>query len=98
MTATKIKALTGEEVTTLARRAMAAAEALPASQVLDDWSRLDELCRVVQEELNVQPSRITEFIWADRDDTYIDAFSVVWNYIQAEIQHGVVRTESGAGR
>ena len=93
MTTTKITSLTDEEITALAKKAMAAAEALPASEVTDDRSRVGELCRVIQDALGVQPSRITEFVWEGRDDTYIDAFSVVFNYVQAEIEHGVARTE-----
>ena len=90
---TKVTELTDEEVSALAKRAMAAAEALPASQVTDDRSRVGELCRVIQDALNVQPSRITEFVWEGRDDTYIDAFSVVFDYVQAEMEHGVARSE-----
>jgi len=90
---TKVTELTDEEVSALAKKAMAAAEALPASKVTDDRSRVGELCRVIQDALNVQPSRITEFVWEGRDDTYIDAFAVVFNYVQAEMEHGVARTE-----
>ena len=90
---TKVTELTDEEVSALAKRAMAAAEALPASQVTDNWSRVRVLRQVIQDALNVQPSRITEFMWEDRDDTYIDGFSFVFNYIQAEIEHGVARSE-----
>jgi len=90
---TKVTELTDEEVSALAKKAMAAAEALPASKVTDDRSRVGELCRVIQDALNVQPSRITEFVWEGRDDTYIDAFSVVFDYVQAEMEHGVARSE-----